>query len=231
MGETPSKNNSELNRKKIITPNSEPVQVNLSAIEAIMVLTQFTSNLFGSFPPELILFVIEFYESLVRVKILLGTGNFIYVRAGNHEFGLYIVDQRTKSWIALPVRSNGYFVHSPDGKNCGVWLRENCEDFDEELPSHPMFRPNGKEVKCVNDPEWKSMMDKFWHWDKWEEKDNVVTFSSSDLNAPYKVEINLGSYSSDNWKYYVDDGPLVISHDGLLPKNYVKKERPKYYED
>jgi hypothetical protein len=190
----------------------------LSPIKFNVYLHKITFSLFGAnFPRELIIYMMQLYHSLNKVKLFIGKGHFSNVGAGTQDLALFIVDVHTNAWVALPGDSNGYIIHSPDGKKCSAW----CGSRDDRYTSDVLMGPNGDEVLCVNDSKWESVMTKFQTWQKWEEKDNVLTFSRDNvLGATYQVQINTNNNhlesgnKDENWKYWSHGEVQIISHDG-----------------
>jgi hypothetical protein len=197
--------------------SGKPAIQHNSTIDINMYLHKITFSLFGTnFPRELIIEIMKIYHSFNKVKLFVGEGHFSNVGAGIQKLTLFIVDIHTHAWVALPGDSNGYIIHSPDGVVCSAW----CGSCDDRYSEKVIKEPNGEEVHCVNDPQWAPIMKRFNTWKKWEEKNNIITFSREDVSSAltYKVEINLEMQSNDseNWKYWSHSDIQYISHDGKL---------------
>jgi len=202
-------------------PKIEPTfnSSNLNPVSVNMILSQFTFSIFGfGFPRELIIFIMETYHNLFRTKVLLGKGNFETALAGTHKCALYVVDTHTNSWIALPMGSNGYIIHSPDGKKCTAWCGAKNDNYDINVT--PILEPNGDEIFSVNDKRWKSIKKEFKIWTTWTEKDGILTFTNG-KSTVYQVEVNMNinSDNNTNWKYFTSPRVDFIPHDGKLQNN------------
>jgi hypothetical protein len=190
-----------------------------------MALNRFTLSEFGlNFPKELVLYVMELYYSFFQVTIYLGEADFQKCGACTRCPTLYIVDTNTSSWIALPGKSNGYIIVSPDGNKCAPWCGSRCNSYPHtKLPD---YAPNGIKIfsNNLNDPLVKKAMEGFQTWKSWREKDNIWRFESTFIAhdqltmQQYSVEIdmNLRSNNSNNWIYKTHGGLESIPHDGKL---------------